>query len=95
MADDTLKLEPRTATGSRAVRNLRREGKIPGILYGKGAEPVLFQTDAPTLRDAMGGERHPTLTVEVPGEGAVQAAVKDYQLDPVKGRMTHLDLLRV
>lgn len=91
---DTLKLEARTATGSRAVRNLRREGMVPGVLYGKGGEPVLFQVDIPSLRDAMGSDLTATLRVDVPGEGVVSATVQAYQRDPVKGRMSHLDLLR-
>ena len=91
---DTLKLEPRTVAGSRTTRNLRREGLIPGILYGKGIDPVPFQVDVPSLRDAMGNDRQATMQVEVPGEGVVSVRVQAIQRDPVRDRLSHIDLLR-
>ena len=55
MADTTTKLNvsSRDAAGSRAARRLRRSGRVPGVLYGGGGEPVGFDADARELRLAL------------------------------------------
>jgi len=98
MAETTLKIQPRTAGGSTAATALRRQGLVPGILYGRGREPYPFQIDVPTLRQALSGDagRHAVLQVTVPDEAtATPAILKDYQLDPVRDRLTHIDLLAI
>jgi large subunit ribosomal protein L25 len=99
MADTTLSLEPRQAGKTKLARAVRAAGKIPGVLYGHGyAEPVPFQVDAPALRDALSGEagRHAVLRVAVIGvKGDAHAVVKDFQLDPVRDRLVHIDLLAI
>ena len=49
----SLKVAARTPEGSRAARRLRREGNVPGIVYGGGYEPVAFQISARSLRQAL------------------------------------------
>ena len=46
---DSLVLEARTPGKTKHVRDLRKAGLIPGVLYGRGAEPVAFQVDVPSL----------------------------------------------
>ena len=57
MAGTTTKLNvsSRAAAGSRAARRMRRAGRVPGVLYGGGAEPVGFDADARELRHALAG----------------------------------------
>jgi large subunit ribosomal protein L25 len=57
MAATTTKLNvsSRDAAGSRAARRLRRNGRVPGVLYGGGAESVGFDADARELRLALAG----------------------------------------
>ena len=57
MANTTTKLNvnSRDAAGSRAVRRLRRSGRVPGVLYGGGGEPVGFDADERELRHALAG----------------------------------------
>src|SRR6185436_3545127 len=96
MADDTttLTVAPRTAEGSRANRRLRRTGLVPGVVYGGEGEPIAFQVEARTLRQALAhGGAVITLTVE--GEGATPVVLKDQQRHPVTGDTMHVDLLRV
>jgi large subunit ribosomal protein L25 len=99
MADTPLSLEPRQAGKTKHARAVRASGKIPGVLYGHGyRDPVPFQIDAPALRDALSGEagRHAVLRVAVAGvKGDAHAVVKDYQLDPVRDRLVHIDLLAI
>src|SRR5215210_2497984 len=92
--DTTLSLSARPAEGSRAARRLRREGRVPGVLYGTGAEPQAFAVDARELRNRL---QHGGAVVEVSLEGANPSPVliKDLQRHPVRGEVTHVDLLRV
>ncbi len=96
MADDTttLTVAPRSVEGSRATRRLRRTGLVPGVVYGGEGEPIAFQVDARTLRQALAhGGAVITLTVE--GAGETPVVLKDQQRHPVTGDTMHVDLLRV
>ena len=96
MADTTTKLSvsSRSAEGSRAARRLRRSGRVPGVLYGGGAEPVGFDADARELRMALAGSGA-VLDLSVDGEKPTPVVLKDAQRHPVRGETTHVDLLRV
>ena len=89
-----LSVTPREERGSRANRRLRREGLVPGIVYGVGMEPVSFKVDARRLRAVL-AEGHALFDVEVDGGDRQPVMVKDQQRDPVRGATWHLDLLRV
>ncbi len=96
MADATTKLavSSRVAEGSRAVRRLRRSGRVPGIVYGGGGESVSFDADARELRLALAGSGA-VLDLSVDGEKATPVVLKEAQRDPVRGETVHVDLLRV
>lgn len=96
MATTTTKLEvkSRDAGGSRAARRLRRTGRIPGILYGGGSQPVSFDVDARELRVALASSGA-VVDVSVDGAKPTPAVLKEAQRDPVRGQTTHVDLLRV
>ncbi len=83
----------RTPAGSRATRRLRREGRIPGVLYGGGEDPVAFDVDARELRIALAGSGA-VLDVAIDGSTS-SAVVKSTDHHPVRGETTHIDLLRV
>jgi large subunit ribosomal protein L25 len=96
MTDDTttLTVAPRTVEGSRSTRRLRRTGLVPGVVYGGEGEPLPFQVEARTLRQALAhGGAVITLTLE--GEGDTPVVLKDHQRHPVTGDTMHIDLLRV
>ena len=89
----TLEITTREPGSSRATRRLRREGKVPGVLYGMGQDPVSFAVDARELRHALAGSG---AVVELSHDGASTPAVlKDSQRHPVRGEIMHVDLLRV
>jgi large subunit ribosomal protein L25 len=96
MATTTTKLNVngRSAEGSRAARRLRRSGRVPGVLYGGGGEPVGFDADARELRVALAGSGA-VLDLSVDGGKATPVVLKDSQRHPVRGETTHVDLLRV
>lgn len=89
-----LEVQPREAAGSRAARRLRREGRVPGVIYGGEGEPQTFQVDQRELRQALahGGA---VIEVSLDGGATTPVVVKEEQHDPVTGRIEHVDMLRV
>src|SRR4051795_43182 len=88
-----LNAQPRTVDGSRSARRLRREGRVPGVLYGGTGDAVAFDVDARELRHALHG-KGAVLEVVV-GDETTPAVLKDTQRHPVRGETMHIDLLRV
>jgi large subunit ribosomal protein L25 len=93
---DTTKLEVATREehGSRAMRRLRRSGRVPGIIYGGEGEPVAFEVDARTFRNTL-AHAHAVIEVALDGGKPQPVVVKDVQRHPVRGEILHADLLRV
>jgi large subunit ribosomal protein L25 len=89
-----LAVEAREPAGSRSARRLRREGKVPGIVYGGGEDPVAFQVDARVLRHAL-AHTGAVIDLDVAGAGGTPVMVKEIVRHPVSGEALHLDLLRV
>lgn len=96
MATATTKLEvaSRDPDGSRSARRLRRSGRIPGVLYGGGSDPLSFSVDARELRLALAGSGA-VVDLSIDGAKATPVVLKEAQRDPVRGETTHVDLLRV
>jgi large subunit ribosomal protein L25 len=96
MADQVaLRAEPRRTGLKGDLRRLRREGMVPGVLYGKQQEPRAIQVAARELEHAL--HRHglsALLDLTVDGERAT-AVIKEVQHDPITGRLSHLGLQRV
>jgi large subunit ribosomal protein L25 len=93
-----LEVHAREASGSRDTRRLRKQGLIPGVLYGRGKQPHAFVVEDRTLRAALGGPHglHAILDVVVGDQKTTHASVvKDYQQDPIRGYITHIDLHEV
>jgi large subunit ribosomal protein L25 len=91
-------VQQRDALGSRDSRRLRRAGLIPGVLYGNGKKPHPFVVPERTLRSALGGPHglHAILDVVLDDQKTSHASVvKDYQQDPIRGHLTHIDLHEV
>ena len=99
MAGERTKLvvKKREHLGSAETRRLRREGFVPGVLYGRG-EPIALAVEERELRRALTGKAglHSILDVEIDGTGSTHASIlKDYQVDKVRGGVTHVDLHEV
>jgi large subunit ribosomal protein L25 len=99
MAGERTKLTvtAREHVGSRESRRLRRQGFVPGVLYGRD-EPVAISIEERELRRALTGPAglHSILDVEIDGTGSSHASIlKEYQVDNVRGHVTHVDLQEV
>jgi large subunit ribosomal protein L25 len=88
-----LQISSRDTGSSRATRRLRREGQVPGVLYGRGIDPLSFAVDARELRHALAGSGA-VLELSLDGQNT-SAVLKDTQRHPVRGEIIHVDLLRV
>src|SRR5205814_5672998 len=100
MAGERVKLQvlERGSRGTRESRRLRKQGLIPGVLYGRGKEPHAFCVGERELRRALTGDGglHAILDVTLDGQNTARPSIlKQYQQDPVKGTLTHIDLQEV
>jgi large subunit ribosomal protein L25 len=90
----SLSLTARDPEGSRSARRLRRDGLVPGVIYGEGGEPQHFAVDARILRNTL-AHSGAILDVSIDGGKGEPVLVKDLQRHPVRGEAVHVDLLRV
>ncbi len=92
-----LVAEVRTGSGKGAARQSRRDGKVPGVVYGGGAEPLAINFDYyPLLKLLKEGRFKSKLwNLKVPGQDDVRVICRDVQRDVVKDTPTHVDLLRL
>ena len=94
MADYTLSAEPREETGKR-VRQLRRDGKVPAVLYGHGVTPrnlTLSRGELERVYHQAGGS---TVVGIKLGNGEENVLIHEVQHDPTTGRYLHADLYQV
>jgi large subunit ribosomal protein L25 len=90
----SIAAKPREEIGSRAVRRLRAEGRIPAIMYGHGQEPAKLSIDQHDFDGLLRHGAHGLLDVQV--DGATESAViKDVQYDVFGREVLHVDFARV
>ena len=96
MEEVTLTAEAGRPTGSRAANRLRRDGKIPGVLYGHGMDPVAVAVDQRELRTALTTEAgvNALITLRLDGDRHL-AMARQLQRDPVRGAVRHVDFVVV
>jgi large subunit ribosomal protein L25 len=88
-----LKVEPR-ATGKKAAKSLRREGKVPGIYYLHGEESIPVAVDARALRTITQTESS-VIDLEFSDGRKTKCVVREVQRDPVRGELLHVDLMGI
>jgi len=88
-----LKAEFREKTGSKAVQKMRKEGRIPGIVYGHRQEPIAISLDAHNFVEGL-HHRHRLIDVQI-GKKKGKMIVKDLQYDYLRKNIIHVDLMRV
>ena|SRR5579864_378517 len=94
MEQSTVKAKPRENSGTRAAKELRREGVIPGVVYGRDfGAPLPVSIDARELRVALHGHGSSTvLNLDIEGRGTTPVIVQERQHDVVTKRLIHVDL---
>ena len=98
MQQTQMKIEARTSTGKGISRRLRAAGRIPGIVYGRGVEPVAISLEPKALSAAIAGEGGINNLITLEGGGdldKVVVIVAEIQRDVIKRTPEHVDLHRV
>jgi len=93
----TIEAEPREDFGKNASRRLRQAGRIPGIVYGGGGQAIPVTLDpkrvAPVLQSDSG--HNTVITLEIKGRAPARVLLCDWQVDPVRGDLLHVDMFRI
>ena len=97
--DITITASAREGIGKGFARRLRAQGMIPAAVYGEGGEASAVAINAKELANILrsGSGQNTIFKIALPqsdGEPA-NVIIKDYQVDPIKGRLLHADLLRL
>ncbi len=94
-----LKSNIRSETGKKSGHRMRRQGMIPGILYGHGEEPIPLEMQEHDVWEVLHRATTKNLIVDLDIEGIdlsnVVTLVRDVQQHPVTGEVLHIDFLRV
>lgn len=91
-----LKAEAREQVGKGSARAVRREGKIPAVIYGEKQPPLAIAVSYKEIYYKIhgGGFKTTVATIDVDGQ-KIRVLPKDYQMDPVRDFPMHVDFLRV
>ncbi|WP_188054385.1 50S ribosomal protein L25/general stress protein Ctc [Sphingosinithalassobacter sp. CS137] len=93
----TLSAETRDRAGKGASRALRRDGRVPAVIYGNKEDPVIIHVEEKALMKLLmtGHFMNSVVMIEGAGKKAVRTLPKDVAFDPVTDRPVHADFLRI
>src|SRR5947208_2900802 len=97
MAEIVVSAKNRADRGKNAARRLRREGLVPGIVYGGKGENLAVAVDPKALQRVLRSEagRNTILQLDIADHGATNAILKSWQVDPIKETFLHADFYRI
>lgn len=93
----TIKAASRARTGSGLLKQMRREGWLPSVIYGRGTENKNLKVDAKSFADVIAHSSSENIVVnlEIEGEGTHLAFLQAIQHDPITGAALHADFLAI
>jgi len=93
----TVEAEPREEFGKNAARRARRAGSVPGVVYGGGGPVVPVSVNPEGIQEVLHSEagHNAIFTLQIRGKAPARAMIRDWQSDPVHGRLLHVDLVRI
>jgi large subunit ribosomal protein L25 len=98
MQQKQMNIELRTKTGTGVSRRLRHANLVPGVVYGKGMDPMPISIKISDLKEAMSGEGGKNNLITLVGGGTLDqsmAIIADLQRDAIKRTYEHVDLHRI
>ncbi len=94
--EKNIEARPRQSGNKNEARRLRKDGLIPAVLYGAGLEPLNISVDPRQMKRILGSESgHNSIFDLSAGGDSGKAMIVDWQADPVKGALLHVDLKRI
>jgi large subunit ribosomal protein L25 len=95
-AANLVEAKPREAGDKNAARRLRRTGSIPAVLYGAGQEPRAITVDPKQITKILHSDSGYNTIIDVALDGEqAKAMIVDWQNEPIKGHLLHVDLKRI
>lgn len=99
MAEVTLEVTRREQTGKEVAKKLRRDGKVPAVVYGGRKEPVAITVDRKAVTELVTKSEHGVRSVfllKMAGSDQQRhAMIKEITIDPISRKMKHIDFVRV
>lgn len=99
MAEVTLEVTRREQTGKEVAKKLRRDGKVPAVVYGGHKEPVAITVDRKAVTELVTKSEHGVRSVfllKMAGSDQQRhAMIKEITIDPISRKMKHIDFVRV
>jgi large subunit ribosomal protein L25 len=94
--NNLLEAQPRTAGNKNDARRVRRDGKIPAVVYGAGKEALSISVDPRQVSRILASESGHNTIFDLALDGnKTKAMIVDWQYEPVKGKLLHIDLKRI
>lgn len=90
-----LSAEPRTIQTKADLRQLRQQGKVPGVIFGKQLAPVSIAVEEKSLQALLRSHPNAILDLDVPTVGKQTVMITDVQRDTLSRRLLHVDLLQI
>jgi len=93
----TVVAEPREDFGKNAARRTRRSGRIPGVVYGGGGPVIPVSVNPAEISSILHSEsgHNAIFTLDIRGKAPSRAMVRDWQSEPIRGALLHVDLVRI
>ena len=93
----SLKAAPRARTGSGRLNQMRREGWLPSVIYGRGAENKNLKVDSKSFNEVLAHSSSDNIIInlDIEGEGTRLAFLQAIQHDPISGIPVHADFLAI
>jgi large subunit ribosomal protein L25 len=97
MSQFVIEAQQRIPGGKNVNRRLRKDGRIPAVIYGPSRQPVAVTVNPEEVEEILFSEsgRNTIFNVKIDGIDQANAMVKSYQLDPVHGSLMHADLIEI
>lgn len=93
----TVEADSREDFGKNASRRMRREGRIPAVVYGGGGPSIPVVVDPKKISQILHSEsgHNAIFTLEIHGKAPARVMIRDWQTDPTRGNLLHVDLVRI
>jgi len=93
----TVEANPREDFGKNAARRMRCGGRVPGVVYGGGGPAIPVAVNTKQIEEILHSEsgHNAIFALEIPGKTPTRVMIREWQVDPLRGGLLHVDLVRI